>query len=529
MEISAQFSHQKLDHTKDNAPHLVVSLKAPTLDWVTKRPALCVVPLIDLSGSMKGSKLEYAKKSMQTLVDQLQPGDIAGLIGFENRHHVFVEPATVTPELKTKLKAAIDKLRPMGGTDLCDGVLKALEVVNGLDLGPKYLKRVIMFTDGQPTNGITDQNDILRLMAENRGSVTMSAFGYGNLTNDSWSGCDQEFLTRFSQEAQGNYAYVQNPDDALTAFGRELGGLLSTYAQDIRVDVEPVEGHQIVKAVTDIPIEQNALGETNFKISDILSEETRHFVFETKVNKQPKHGIRPVNVFLVKTSYLVLTESGKRETKSVETKVKVQFVEPGEEQTTPTKEVDEIVAMAQLVRAQLEAEEKAKKGEFDAAARLMDVYTASAERRGHTHTGRVARSIRQRVQTNAAFSASEGYLRSMSYGGTRAMGLAGMDADAARDLEACNVVLSNSSMTETARQFTEAHIPIDMQVSAGPSVVMPQAPNLTPWGSGAAEGVAGASISVPFGNTLLTSPDGVSWTASPAPEASQTPVEPDKG
>src|SRR6185503_12550430 len=57
MEIIARFTQDQLDHTQDNNVHFVVSLKAPTLDWMQKRPQLCVLPVIDLSGSMGGDKL----------------------------------------------------------------------------------------------------------------------------------------------------------------------------------------------------------------------------------------------------------------------------------------------------------------------------------------------------------------------------------------------------------------------------------------------------------------------------------------
>ncbi len=474
MDIIAQFSHNKLDYSKDNTPHLVVTLTAPQHDWVKKRPALCVIPLADLSGSMKGEKLEYAKKSLHKLVDQLAPGDITGLIGFEARTHVYVEPGKVTPEFKARMHKAIDALRVMGGTDLDAGILKALEIVNGLDLGPNFLKRVIMFTDGQPNQGIVDQAEILRRLTLNRGSITVSAFGYGNLTNDTWGGCDQEFLQRFSQEGQGNYAYVKDPDDALTAFGRELGGLISTYAQDLVVEIEPDHGHILGKAVTEIAVESNAMGETEFKVPEILAEETRHFVFETALKKQNKVMPRAFNIFTVKVSYSFLTVDGKRETRTVETKAKVTFVEPGEEQTEVDKVLDQVIGMAQLVRAQKEAEALAKKGDYGTAGAVMDDFMGALERRGHVGTAKAARSIRHRLSSAQAYSEGQGYLRSMSGGGTRAYGVSSMDADALSDLLQANVSVSNSSMAHTESVFTGRAAP-----PVTPAVLNPNRPLVT--------------------------------------------------
>lgn len=487
MEILAQFSHDKLDYSKDNTPHLVVTLNAPQHDWVQKRPALCVIPLTDLSGSMRGAKLVYAKQSLHKLVDQLAPGDITGLIGFENRPHVFVEPGPVTPEFKARMHKAIDALSVMGGTDLNAGVLRALEIVNNLDLSPSFLKRVIMFTDGQPNQGVTDQSEILRLLTLNRNTVTVSAFGYGNLTNDSWSGCDQDFLMRFSVEAQGNYAYVKDPDDALTAFGRELGGLISTYGQDLVVEIEPENGHQLGKAVSDIAITSNALGETEFKIPEILAEETRHFVFETALKKQNKVMPRAFNLFKVRVSYTVLTEEGKRETRTAETQARATFVASGEEQKDPDKAVDEVIAMAQLVRAQIEAEGLAKKGNYEEASNLMDAWGGRMESRGHAGASNMAKGVRRRMMSASAFSEGQGYLKSMSRGSTRAYGVSAMDADAMNDLLSANVSLSNSSQQRTESTFTGRVVsPLVQPLAVSPLVI----PNVTASGLLVPTGIA---------------------------------------
>jgi hypothetical protein len=107
VKIQARFTHDRLDHSKTNTTHLVVSVEAPALDWVEKRPSVAILPVIDLSGSMGGPKLEYAKKSVLKLVEQLQPGDVAGLITFSNNSRVDVKPQPVTAKLKDRLKAVV--------------------------------------------------------------------------------------------------------------------------------------------------------------------------------------------------------------------------------------------------------------------------------------------------------------------------------------------------------------------------------------------------------------------------------------
>jgi Ca-activated chloride channel family protein len=489
MEILARLNFDKLDHSKDNNPHLVVTLKAPTLDWVTKRPRLCILPIIDLSGSMRGAKLEYAKKSLVKLVEQLQIGDVAGLLAFESHVHVLVEPAAVTGELKTKILAAIQKMHTMGGTNYSAGMLKGLEMIQGLDLSPSFLQRIVMLTDGQPTEGVTDKKAILKMLRDRRTQTTVSAFGYGSADpRDDWNGCDPEFLSEFSREGAGNYAYVKDPDDVLSALGKELGGLLSTYATDLLVEIEPVHGHQITKVVTDmkindvkVEVEQDVFTATDFRIPDIMSEEVRHFVFETIIKGQDKTPPRPVGVFNVKVTYSVLTESGTRETKTAETKARVEFVGPDEAQKEPHKEVDEIVGLHQIIRAQLTAEEQAKKGEFKAAAALMEDVSDDLSSRGYNNLAKSARNVRHRVSSQDAYASSSGYLRSFSAGGTRGYGASGMDVDAEADLIGCSVAMQNLAMDQMVSSFTEPSVVIDPALVVTPAIpAVPVEPAVVP-------------------------------------------------
>lgn len=442
MEILARFSHDQVDHTQDSNIHLVVTLKAPTLDWMTKRPQLCVLPVIDLSGSMQGPKLNYAKQSLEKLVDQLQDGDYAGLIGFETRVHVLAKPQKVTSEFKDQLKITIRKLQVLGSTNFADAMVQAAREVERLDLPATFLKRIIMFTDGQPTAGITDTRQILKMVGGLEGGASISAFGYGDLNG----GCDQQFLTEFSTLGKGNYAYVQNPDDALSAFGREFGGLLSTYATNLDLDIEPTNGHHIVKTITNVEATADVTGLHEIKIPDILSEESRHFVFDVRIAKQPKALPREFTAFDIKLTYEVLTEQGRKDTRTVEAKAKIRF---GKDATkSEAKDVHEVIALHQIIRAQLEAEEEAKKGNFEAAAARMGLVAQEVKTKGGlNHLAEAALQAQSRLGSQHKYLQGQGYLRSFARSGTRQYGSSALDAEAQAVLTSCNVATSNNAMS----------------------------------------------------------------------------------
>ena len=285
MKLSAQFDYQQVDHEKDNTVRLLISVEAPAIDWVAQRPKVCVLPVIDISGSMQGPKFEYAREACKKLVEHLAPGDYAGLVVFGYRAKVVVKPRLVSPELKAEILEALARLVPDGGTNFAEAITKSLGALGSLDLAPSILHRVIFFTDGQPTSGVVDKAAIKRQLAENLRSFSMSFFGYGDGTVS--TSCDQQFLTDLSDLGKGNYAYVQKPDDALAAFGRELGGLLSTYATDLRLVIEPRNGHSIERVVTNLgPKEPSAdVTELALELGDILAEEQRHVVLECLVRQ----------------------------------------------------------------------------------------------------------------------------------------------------------------------------------------------------------------------------------------------------
>ena len=449
MKINAQLSFNKVRFDQSLDAHLVVSITAPTKDGEANRPPICVVPCIDTSGSMHGDKLEYAKRSAIKLVEHLKTGDYCGLITFETEVRTVFKPQPLTAELKDQLKAEIGKLHTGRSTNFSGGLLTALEEIDKLDLPEAVLQRVIMFTDGHANVGIaTKAPDIIKLLV-NSSRATVSAFGYG-------TDVDQSFLLDFAREGKGNYAVVTNPDDALSAFGKELGGLLSTYATNLKLIVDPLAGHDITEVVSDVDAEQEKIGNGTVTVNlpDILGEETRHLVFAVKMKEQKQAFPRPVNTFDLKLSFDVVDVQGKKERKTIEGKAKSHFVKAGEESPV-NAELDKIVALAQVVRAQIVAEEAAKKGDFKTAGLVMRTVAHQTRSRGAGGAAVVADRMAERVSDQRLYLSSTGYLRSVQQGATRGMGGSQYDAEAAADLVEYGCVLSNASQEAFSTSFAD--------------------------------------------------------------------------
>jgi Ca-activated chloride channel family protein len=298
MQAVTRFTFDKVSFDKENRVHLVLGLHAPRTEWQTKRSRVCIVPVVDVSGSMGGQKLEYAQKSVRALIEQLQSDDYCGLVVFSTQATLLGKPRRMDSEGKAALTNLVLQLRAGGSTHFSGGFELALDTCKKLDLPSDTLVRIIMFTDGQANCGLTGAG-LLELVQKNRGSVTVSAFGYG-------ADADQELLADFSKEGAGNYAYIQEPAEALPAFGKELGGLLSTYARNVLITMTPGGLHHIDEVVSadkvslDLPLQ--------IRLPDILSEQEHNVVLAMTLAAQAAISVQPVTVCEVKVEFDVLVE-----------------------------------------------------------------------------------------------------------------------------------------------------------------------------------------------------------------------------
>ena len=448
MKSVARLTFDKVAFNKDNDLHLVVSLTAPKMDMQTKRPTIMIMPVIDISGSMAGPKLEFAKQSVIKLIDHLQPGDFTGLIVFDSNVDVIAPLTEVTQTKKDELKAKVAKLSHRGMTAFSGGMLAALEQVNKSKVADDVIIRVIMFTDGHANVG-TKGRDMIPLLETNLGRASLSAFGYGD-------DADQELLADIAKSGKGNYAFIKNPDDAPAAFAKELGGLLSTYAQNVSVDIVPQGGNKLLSVVSDVSVvTDNDL--TSIRLPEVLSEETRNLVISMKALKLSQADLLPevhvAQLATIKVTYERLDQSGIRTTHTEDLISTLTFVNPGEEQVKASADVDAMVAVAQMVKAQVEAEKLAATGQYDAAVTLMNNTSQNFGTRGHVAIGAATAKIGSRMRTAGDFTKSAGYRASTYSAGTRAMGLSSSDAEAAEDLAEIGVNFANSRQEEIMESF----------------------------------------------------------------------------
>lgn len=194
-----------------------------------QRPPSNIVFLIDVSGSMNmPNKLPLLQQAFRLLIEQLGPQDRVAIVTYAGSTGIILD----STQDKEAMQAAIDRLRADGSTNGASGVQLAYQVAerNFIRGGTN---RVILATDGDWNVGVTNQSDLLEMIAQKAKSgvfLTVLGFGLDNLQDT--------MLVKLADRGNGHYAYIDTPLEAKKVFVEQLSGTLVTIARDVKLQVE---------------------------------------------------------------------------------------------------------------------------------------------------------------------------------------------------------------------------------------------------------------------------------------------------
>ena len=227
----------------NNAHQLLhVGLKGKSIDK-SELPPSNLVFLIDVSGSMSAAnKLPLLKQAFRMLVNELRPEDRVAMVVYAGAAGLVLES---TPgSKKSEILAALDKLQSGGSTAGGAGLKLAYKVAqeNFVEEGNN---RIILATDGDFNVGASSNAEMERLIEEKRNHgvfMTVLGFGMGNYKDDK--------MEIIADKGNGNYAYIDNIQEAKKVFINEFGGTLFTIAKDVKFQMEfnpaRVKGYRLV-------------------------------------------------------------------------------------------------------------------------------------------------------------------------------------------------------------------------------------------------------------------------------------------
>jgi Ca-activated chloride channel family protein len=194
-------------------------------------PASNLVFLIDVSGSMSDiNKLPLLKQSLKILVNELRPKDKVAIVVYAGAAGMVLPPTS--GDEKKAIIDALDKLQSGGSTAGGAGIELAYKIAteNFMKSGNN---RVILATDGDFNVGTASNSEMEKLIEEKRKTgVFLTCLGYGM---GNYKDSKMEIL---ADKGNGNYAYIDNIQEANRFLGKEFKGSMFAIAKDVKIQIE---------------------------------------------------------------------------------------------------------------------------------------------------------------------------------------------------------------------------------------------------------------------------------------------------
>jgi Ca-activated chloride channel family protein len=163
---------------------------------------------------MAGKKMDQAKKALEFCVENLNDNDRFEIMRFSTEvEPLFDKLVEASKRNRAKAEEYIKDLKATGGTAIDDALKKALELrKKGEGKEEKEAQSgrpfvIIFLTDGRPTIGVTDEEEIVsRVKKRDEGRTRIFCFGIGTDVNT-------HLLDRITEETRAVSQYVLPDED----------------------------------------------------------------------------------------------------------------------------------------------------------------------------------------------------------------------------------------------------------------------------------------------------------------------------
>ncbi len=213
-DLALYFSEEKdelglnlLTHRSKDEDGYFLLLASPGVDVKEKQVvSKDIAFVLDTSGSMAGKKLEQAKKALQFCIENLNDGDRFEIMRFSTEvEPLFDKLVPAGKNNRSKAEDFIKDLKATGGTAIDDALSRALEL--GRHDGRDRPFVIIFLTDGRPTIGTTDEEEILAgVKKRDEGRTRIFCFGIGTDVNT-------HLLDRITEQTRAFSQYVLPEED----------------------------------------------------------------------------------------------------------------------------------------------------------------------------------------------------------------------------------------------------------------------------------------------------------------------------
>ncbi|KAL8052015.1 hypothetical protein ABFX02_06G185000 [Erythranthe guttata] len=354
----------------ESAPQftVLIGLKAPPLPASSQRGApVDLVTVLDVSGSMKGTKLDLVKRAVNFVIDELGPSDRLSIVSFSNQAWRIFRLTRMTEAGRASAKLAVNSLVVIGNTNIVEGLKKGARVLEERSY-KNPVASIVFLSDGidncnhrpffhllppsiYPANRLPHQQEIELF--------PVHAFGFGT---------DHDAVTMhaISDASGGTFSFIESYEMVQGAFASCIGGLLSVVTQGLRLSLRSGSNGVVMKSIPSgrYPSEIADQGSKGtIHVGDLYADEEKEFLINLSI------PIRKTSLLDIVCSYIdVVSEKETVEIESVE----IRRARKGSPSDTKVKlEVDRQRNRLHAAESIAEAQKMAESGDVNGARDLL--------------------------------------------------------------------------------------------------------------------------------------------------------------
>ena len=376
---------------------LVVSVSASG-ETIDRTIPLNLCLILDHSGSMGGKSLETVKTAACLLVDRLSPEDRLSVVVFDHRAKVLVPNQLIKdPE---SIKRQIKQLSAEGGTSIDEGLRLGIEE---LAKGKQdTVSQAFLLTDGENEHGDNERCLKFAQLAASY-NLTLNTLGFGDNWND-------KVLEKIADAGMGTLSYIQQPDQAVTEFGRlfnrmQTVGLTNAYLllslmPNVRLaELKPIA--QVSPDTIDLPIQTESDGRLGVRLGDLMTDVERVVLVNIYVGQLPE-GKQAIANIQVRYDDPAHNQIG-----LYSPNLPIYANVTRDYQAAPNPQVQKsVLALAKYRQTQL-AETKLQQGDRAGAATMLQTAAKTALQMGDSNAATILQVSATRLQAGGELSESD--------------------------------------------------------------------------------------------------------------------------
>lgn len=211
----------------DDITYMRIGVKAQEPE-VIKPKKLTLV--IDISGSMSsGNRLGLLKKGLTYLINNLDENDYITIVTYNQQAQLYMETQTVSN--KAHILSKIESLYPGGSTNAEAGLKLGYSKADSI-FDSEYVNRIILLSDGVANVGTTDAGGILAQLKDYKEKgITLTSIGVG------MGNYNDALLEQIADKADGNYFYINELEEAIRVFDKQITATMQVAARDAKIQV----------------------------------------------------------------------------------------------------------------------------------------------------------------------------------------------------------------------------------------------------------------------------------------------------